>query len=153
MKRLGSAAAMFLLLLSGEARGVCNVSVTGLSFGPYDSFSAVPLDTTGTVSVTCDEAPPPDVVIAIGPSSQGGFSPRAMKHAARAERLEYNLFSDPSRSSVWGDGTAGTSTVSLFLKNVTKNRPRISTIYGRVFPRQDVPAGSYRDSLVVTITW
>lgn len=138
-------------LSCGPARAACHVSATPVAFGSYDVFSSVPLDSTGTISVSCDEVPPADVTVAIGPSSAGGFLPRRMRSASGGT-LDYNLFTSPSMSTVWGDGTAGTSTV--LLRNVKRNKPPVvSTIYGRVPARQDVAAGSYSDTLTVTITW
>lgn len=156
MKRSGSVLPFLLLLpffLCGEARAACNVAATGVSFGAYDVFSATPLDSTGSVTVSCDSVPPPDVVIEIGPSSgSGGFNPRQMRHASRPDRLGYNLFTDSSRSAVWGDGTAGTRTV--FLKNVHRQKPPVvTTIYGRIPPGQNVSTGTYSDTLTATITW
>ncbi len=156
MKRPGSILPILLLLplvLAGEARAACNVSATGVSFGPYDVFSGAPLDSTGSVTVSCDEVPPPNVVIEIGPSAgSGGFNPRRMRHASRPDRLDYNLFTDASRSSVWGDGTSGTQIVSL--KRVKRQKPPVvTTIYGRIPPGQNVSVGSYSDALTVTITW
>jgi spore coat protein U-like protein len=144
--------AVFLcLFLAGEAGAACTVSATGVNFGAYDVFVATPLDSTGTVTVRCDQAPPPDVVIAIGPSgTSGGFIPRQMRSASSPDRLNYNLFTNAGRSTVWGDGAPGTSTV--FLKNVKKNRPVVTAIYGRIPPGQDVSVGTYSDSLTVTIT-
>lgn len=156
MKRPGSVLPFLLLLplfLGGEARAACRVTATSVSFGAYDVFSPVPLDSTGSVSVSCDELPPSDVVIEIGPSAgSGGFNPRQMRHPSRPDRLGYNLFTDSSRSAVWGDGTAGTRTV--FLKNVHRQKPPVvTTIYGRVPPGQNVSVGVYSDTLTVTITW
>lgn len=144
-------AVLLCLLLAGEAGAACSVSATGVNFGAYDVFVTTPLDSTGTVTVTCDQAPPADIVVAIGPSgTSGGFIPRQMRSASSPDRLNYNLFVNAGRSTVWGDGAAGTSTV--FLKNVKKNRPAVTTIYGRIPAGQDVSVGSYSDSLTVTIT-
>ena len=143
--------ALLCLLLAGEAGAACSVSATGVNFGAYDVFVATPYDSTGTVTVSCDQAPPVDVTIAIGPSgTSGGFIPRQMRSTSSPDRLNYNLFVNAGRSTVWGDGAAGTSTV--FLKNVKKNRPAFTTIYGRIPPGQDVSVGAYSDSLTVTIT-
>jgi spore coat protein U-like protein len=151
-----SSAARYLAIIlcvffAGEAGAACSVSATGVNFGAYDVFVATPSDSTGTVTVSCDQAPPVDVTIAIGPSgTSGGFIPRQMRSASSPDRLGYNLFVNAGRSTVWGDGAAGTSTV--FLKNVRKNRPEVATIFGRIPPGQDVSVGSYSDSLTVTIT-
>ena len=132
--------ALICLLLAGEAGAACTVSATGVDFGAYDVFVATPLDSTGTVTVTCDQAPPVDITIAIGPSgTSGGFIPRMLRNVSSQDRLNYNLFTNAGRSTVWGDGAAGTSTV--FLKNVKKNRPEVTTIYGRIPPGHDVSQG------------
>lgn len=144
-------AAAYCLFLAGSVHAACTVSTTGIAFGGYDVFVTVPRDSTGSVTVSCDRNPPTDVTVAIGPSgTSGGFNPRMMRHASRTDRLNYNLFTSAAMNVVWGDGTAGTSTVVLF--KVNKNRPQSATIYGRIPPGQDVPAGSYGDTLTVTIT-
>jgi spore coat protein U-like protein len=142
----------FLIFLCfHEAEAACNVATTNINFGSYDVFSNSPKDSTGTISVDCDEAPPAVVVIRIGPSfNSGGFKPRQMRHITRSDRLTYNLFTDSSMSVIWGDGTQGTATVS---DKVQKNKPWVSTFYGRIPARQDVSAGTYRETVSVTITW
>lgn len=154
-KLLATAAALLAALSAPgrPARAACNVSATPVAFGRYDVFSALPLDSTGTVTVWCDEVPPPDVTVAIGPSATGGgFNPRKLRHAGGSAVLQYNLFTSAAMSTVWGDGTSGTSTV--LIRGVRRNSPPVvTTIFGRVPPRQDVPAGNYSDTLTVTITW
>jgi len=129
----------------------CTVSTTALNFGSYDVFGPTPVDSTGTITVTCDESPPPTVTVAVGPSpNSGGFFPRQMKHLQRPDLLSYNLFTEAARSTVWGDGTQGTSMVS---DKAHKNRPWVVTIYGRIPAGQDVSSGSYQEVITVTITW
>jgi spore coat protein U-like protein len=144
-------AVVLTAFLACEARAACTVAATGINFGSYDVFVTAPRDSTGSVTVSCDQSPPTDVTVAIGPSAtSGGFNPRMMRHASRPDRLNYHLFTNPSMNVIWGDGTAGTSTV--LLPRVKKNKPEIATIYGRILPGQDVSVGSYSDRLTVTIT-
>ncbi len=145
-------ASLLLALATGSADGACNVTATGVNFGNYDVFATAPLDSTGSVTVTCDEIPPANPVIAIGPGAAGTFLPRRMRHASLGDVLNYNVFTSPSMSAVWGDGTGGTTTVAA--GRVPRNRPpRPVTIYGRIPAGQNVSAGTYSDTLVVTITW
>lgn len=141
------------LWLPAVSWAACSVSSTAVNFGAYDVFSPAPLDTSGTVTISCDEAPPPDVTIAIGPSAfSGGFFPRRMKHSSRAEFINYNLYTDSTMTVIWGNGTSGTSTVVE--DKVKKNEPpRVRTIYARIPFGQDVSVGAYSDTLTVTITW
>jgi len=145
-------ALLLFACLAGEARAICNVTATSISFGAYDVFVAAPLDSTGSVTVSCNDASPRDVTVSIGASAtSGGFNPRKMKRLSGSDLLDYNVFTASSRSTIWGDGTAGTSTV--LLSNVKKNQPRVTTIYGRIPAGQDIQVGSYTDTVTITILY
>jgi spore coat protein U-like protein len=73
-----------------------------------------------------------------------------MKLATGTELLNYNLFTNAARTTIWGDGTAGTSRVS---RNLRRNQPVNLTVYGRIPAGQDVRIGSYSETLTVTITY
>jgi spore coat protein U-like protein len=142
---------LLCLILGNAAHAACRVTTTGMNFGAYDVFAAVPRDSTGTVTVACDLNPPTDVTISIGPSlPSGGFQPRQMRRASGTDRMNYNLYTTASMTTVWGDGSAGTSTV--LLRKVNKNHPVTTTIYGRIPPGQNVSVGAYSDAVTVTIT-
>jgi spore coat protein U-like protein len=61
--------------------------------------------------------------------------------------LFYNLFTDPSHLSIWGDGSPGTSLVSF--SGTSGSR----TIYGRIPAGQNVSVGTYGDTITVTLTF
>ncbi|HHD11302.1 MAG TPA: SCPU domain-containing protein [Deltaproteobacteria bacterium] len=138
-----------VLLLAGTATAQCRVFSTGVDFGTYDVFDPVPTDSVGLIVVWCTQRA--NVTVAIGPSpNSGGFNPRSMKHVSAAYLLNYNLYTDRNRTQIWGDGTAGTSTVTT---RVNRIFPRLLRVYGRIPPAQDVLIGTYTETLVVTITW
>jgi spore coat protein U-like protein len=72
--------------------------------------------------------------------------------------LGYGLFSDSQRQQPWGDGGAsgarvsGTVTTSL-LALVCLPGNRSHTVYGRLPASQNVPAGAYTDSVMLTVTY
>lgn len=145
-------AVLLAAFAAGRADAACNVAATGINFGAYDVFSPAPVDSTGSVTVSCDDIPPANVVIAIGPGGAGTFLPRRMRHASLPDVLTYNVFTSSSMAVVWGDGTGGSATVTA--GRIPKNRPpRPITLYGRIPAAQNVSAGSYSDTLVITITW
>lgn len=145
-------ALLVFLVPARVAECACNVAVTGVNFGPYDAAAALPRDSTGSVTVSCDQNPPLDLTITIGPSgTTGAYQPRSMRSTIGTDRLNYNLYTDASRNVVWGDGTAGTTAV--IVRRVNRNRVQTATIYARTPPGQDVPPGVYADTLVVTILY
>jgi len=141
---------VFILLFSGEITfGACTVSTNPVSFGSYDVFSPSPTDASGTITFTCNTNERVTVSIGQSPNS-GGFHPRKMRLSGGTDQLDYNLYTDAACTSVWGDGTSGTDTIT---RRVQKNQPNTLTVYGRIHPRQDVSWGSYTETLTVTITW
>jgi len=138
------------------AQAVCTVSTAPVDFGSYNVLLAGATDTISSVTVDCDETPPPYVTISIGPSSNsGGFDPRQMKLSGGSEFINYNLYTDSGRTRIWGDGSGNTFTVTKKVFKTKKNKsvPWIATVYGRIPPGQDVSIGSYRETLTVTIVW
>ncbi len=130
----------------------CDVTATGLNFGSYDVFSPVPLDSTASINVTCNipsqnpQAPLP-VVISLSPGISGSFAPRSMQSTG-GDTLNYNLYSTASMSTIWGDGGGSSSVQTAF---VNKDMPWNATIFARIPARQNVRAGSYSDTITVTI--
>jgi spore coat protein U-like protein len=142
-------ALLLLVLSAAEAEAQCTISTAPVSFGSYDVLSATPRDSTGSVTFRCSL--PVAVTIDLGPGQNAStFFPRYMTKGS-PPLLGYNLFTDAARSTIWGDGSAGTSRYSNnsppALTNVTL------TVYGRIPAGNDVTAGSYADTVVATITF
>jgi len=151
-KIAGSIVTLFLLLFwAGEvaAAGRCWGSTSSVSFGSYDVLSSTPTDTTGNISVYCNQEN--YTTASIGPSANsGGFNPRRMKYTTGTDLLNYNLYANASKTQIWGNGTGGTFTVSeTVARFTTVNLP----VYGRIHAGQDVSAGLYADALTVTVSW
>jgi spore coat protein U-like protein len=146
---------LFLSMLFNAADGFafnCGVSTTPVNFINYDVFSLSPAYSTGVVVVSCnspDQHPLP-VTISINSGGSGTFNPRQMRAATGTDRLNYYLFTNASRTVIWGDGTGGTSTVTNM---VTRNVPWNATIFGILPQRQNISAGNYSDTLLVTVLW
>jgi spore coat protein U-like protein len=121
---------------------VCNVSSPGVNFGSYDTFSNLSLDSTGNVSVICDGITPYSISLSPG---GGTYVSRAM--ASGGHSLNYNLYTDSTRASVWGDGTASTATINS--SGTTANH----TVYGRIPARQNAYVGIYSDTITITLTF
>lgn len=154
---------MVLLLLpfAVKATGTCSVSASGVAFGSYDVFNPLPTDTTGTVLINCiDDGVPGglniDVAVSLSPSATSGLiANRQMAMVGGTDRLNYNLFRDAACTLVWGE-TPGLDDFIIPKVRVPKKgsitlTPAV-TLYGRIPSGQDVTAGNYTDSVVLTIT-
>lgn len=140
--RHGCALAALLLLAAPALAADCTVGASGVAFGNYDVFSPTALNGAGTVSVACSPATGYSIGLSTG---NGSYSQRWL--GSGAATLDYNLYTDASRSVVWGDGTSGTSTVGGSGESV--DHP----VYGSVPAQQNVTAGSYADTIIVTVTF
>ncbi|HSG91110.1 MAG TPA: spore coat U domain-containing protein [Pseudomonadales bacterium] len=138
----------------------CSVTATGVAFGVYDPFAALPDDSIGTISVTCRHVPPTraeriNYTVTLSAGGSGAYSQRGM--AADTSRLGYNLYADGARSQVWADGSSSSVTItgSMLVGPGVGNGTRTAThtIYGRIPARQDVAPGGYTDSIVVTLVY
>lgn len=129
----------------------CTISATGVAFGAYNPRSGSADNGTGRIELAC----PPSVrdpEVAIGTGSSGSYATRNMTSGATL--LNYNLYTNAARTNVWGDGSGGTSTVTLNGGSVSQGVRRFSrTVYGRIPALQNVKAGSYNDTLIVTVTF
>lgn len=146
---------MALLCARAHAVGVssCTASASGVAFGVYDPTSATALSGMGTVTSSCTGVGALaswTVALSSGVNSSGSFSPRKMK-AVRT--MSYNLYTDAAHTTIWGDGTAGTTLPSQSVAAFVGTVAFPLTVYGLITPNQDLPAGSYSDTITVTITY
>ena len=126
----------------------CTVSTSALDFGDVDPLSGSNIDGTGGIVVTCTSGTAWTASAGIGSGSGASFTSRRM--SAGSNLLNYNLYTNSSRSSVWGDGTASTATIGGTGNGSAQN----STVYGRIASGQtSVPPGSYSDTVSVTVSY
>ncbi len=84
----------------------------------------------------------------MGSGTGASFANRRM--AAGANLLNYNIYTTTARTTVWGDGTSSTSAIT----GTGSGTAQSVTVYGRVTSGQtSVPAGSYSDTVAVTVTY
>ena len=129
----------------------CTVSGSTLNFGStIDPLAtSVPLDGSSTLTVTCSNTTPYAVSLNAGTNAGGAsnFTARTMKSGANT--LGYQLYLDSGRTTVWGDGTASSSTKS----GTGSGSAQSLTVYGRIPSLSGVVPGTYTDTVTVTITY
>lgn len=146
-------------VLSGAASAeiICTTTVVGLAFGEYDARAALPLTAPGSVTVQCRTTALLTLgnvpfTISLGAGRNGTPGNRAMN--AGPSLLRYSLLTPTGLP--WGDGTAGTVTVSGVAAVPLlpgAGSPLRTPITGVVPVGQFVQVGSYTDSVTVTVEY
>lgn len=152
------------LLAGPQARAArCTISTSGLSFGVYDPLAGSASTANGSVSLNCRYSGA-DVLfgftanVTLSPGVSGSYLARTLR--AGPDQLRYNLYVDPSHTSVFGDGSGGTQVVNECFPGLFggcagggASSPVTIPVYGEMPGGQDIGPGSYADNLIVTVTF
>jgi spore coat protein U-like protein len=141
-----------LILLLGAsttalANRTCSISMTPVAFGNIDVTSGSPLNTTGTLTVTCSGygGDPPRLCMSIGVGSAGDATSRQMLGPSS---LRYELYRDAARTIVWGSWQTGYKSPGLSAD--TADGTFTFTVYASVSgSQQTVTPGSYSSTFTL----
>ena len=131
----------------------CTIDASGtVAFGAYDPVvanAAADLDNTGTISTVCTNGSSAAITLGQGANADAGSTDdlplRRMTDGTNF--LGYEIFADSARTTVWGNSAATEVSVTGTGASVD------TTVYGRVAQGQNVPAGSYTDTVIATVTF
>ena len=131
----------------------CTITAGAMTFASYDPTAAVDNDATATIESTCTSGGAAVITMSQGSRAQVGSTDaiplRAMFNGDEGapEDLAYYLYSDSAGGTVWGN-TSGTG------KSITADGTAQNFIaYGRIPKNQTVAAGTFNDSVAVTLTY
>ncbi|GBD43420.1 hypothetical protein HRbin40_00893 [bacterium HR40] len=131
------------LTVTATVRSGCSVDNATLDFGTYTSGQTTDLDSTGSLRLrNCQGSAP--IVVELGPGGSGNVSDRRMSSGNNS--LRYQLYRDSARSQVWGTGTNAAQFQVL-------NADTQVQVFGRIPKSQTVPAGTYADTVTITVTF
>ncbi len=128
----------------------CNVSATNLAFGAVDPLGGN-VDGSSTVTVRCTKNSPYTVGLNAGTTTGATIAQRKM--ADGAETMDYNLFTNATHTTIWGNSAVAPTWVSA--TGAGLNTPQVLTVFGRVPSGQTgLAVGSYTESTItVTVTY
>lgn len=136
------------LAVNATVSATCTVATTAVAFGIVDTLSATPDDTTGAINVTCTNGSA--WTAAAGAGTGVGATLSVRKMTSGANLLNYALYTNSTRTTIWGDGVAPTATIA----GTGTGALQTTTIYARVPNGQGtVPIGAYADTVAVTVTF
>jgi spore coat protein U-like protein len=122
----------------------CTVVGSTIAFGNYTSTQ---VDQTGNIAVVCTYGTSYSVGLDAGAGTGATTSVRKLT-GSLGGTLNYALYRDSGRTSNWGS-TIGTDTESGTGTGLTQNL----TVYGRIASAQTPLAGTYTDTVTVTLTY
>ncbi len=146
-----------LTLFSGSAQAIasCSVGASGVAFGSYNVNNPAPTDATGNVEVTCSLLGLISLLVSyditFSTGASGNYGVRTL--GSSANTLAYNLYTTAGRTTIWGNGTAGTGIISDGYLLALFTTVRTYTIHGRLPANQNKPAGLYQDTITVTVNY
>ena len=135
-------------LVNANVNAQCNVAAPAMNFGVVNPLSSL---TDGALSMTiaCTKNTAYAVGLDAGSTSGATIAQRLMANGANT--MLYNLYTDSTRATVWGN-TSGTS-VAGSGAGIAINQAL--TVYGRVASGQtNLATGSYQENAItVTVTY
>jgi spore coat protein U-like protein len=139
--------------VSATVAASCTVDASGgLDFGAYDPIvtnanSGSDAEQAGTINTTCTNGATATLTLDQGANADDGSTDEAPLRRMKdgTDFLDYQLYTDSEHTTVW-DNTTGQSVTGTGASSPT-------TVYGVITKGQNVPAGSYTDTVVATITF
>ncbi|HEY1551956.1 MAG TPA: spore coat U domain-containing protein [Kofleriaceae bacterium] len=138
------------LSVTAQVSVACAINTATLAFSSYDAVQGTAVQGSTTLSVVCTKGATAVVTLGQGSQPALGSTDTAPQRqmALLLSRLGYTLYQDSARTVVWGNTSAtGLSYIA------TGSSLDSLTVYGTITASQDVPAGSYADSVVATMTF
>ena len=137
--------------VSVTVASTCTVAASPLSFGT-DQPGQGALSALTTLAVLCTRGAP--FTVALNAGTGGTVAQRVMTMGTN--RLQYNLYTSAAHTTVWGDGTQSSATVSATGRGLMTGAAVTQTVYGQVpdtAANVDLAPGLYTDTVTVTVSY
>jgi spore coat protein U-like protein len=131
-----------------------------LNFGSFDPLSQTAKDAETSITVRCTQDMPVSIDLDAGQNFATGRR-RMAQAGSNANFLEYQLYTDPDRQTIWGTPAEGQPLTGLQGQGpVNPTRAPAATaapvVYGRIFEdgnNQSAPVGNYSDMVTITVSF
>jgi spore coat protein U-like protein len=129
-------------------------TTTAVAFGNYTPTGGGALiNANGGVSIACTKSTTFTVSLGGGSTTGGNIAQRLMGDGA-GDTLQYNLYTDATYATVFGDGTGTSKTVNGAGKGMGTQVN--TTVFGQMVDSPTnaaVPPGAYTDTVLATVTF
>ncbi len=134
--------------VSANVVAACSVASGGaVAFGAYDPTSGSDKTATGTLSMTCTNGTNPFVKLGEGLNKDGASTAAApLRNMLNGTtKMSYQLYSDSGDTLVWDNATG--------VQETSTGAPQTISVYGKITAGQPVIAGSYADTVTITLNY
>jgi len=158
----GTATTTFNVTISLSAS--CVISSGGALAFPGAGVLNTAINGSTTLGVICTNTTPYSVSLSGG--LNGTITQRQMKLTTGSALVAYNLYTDNTYATIWGDGTtAGSKTVGITgtstvvqstgstLGGVANGATQTMTVYGQIVSQTTPQPGSYSDTITATVNF
>jgi spore coat protein U-like protein len=150
----GSSLGLLAMLIGTPAAAQsCTVSMTNVAFSTVDVLPGAAVDTTATVTVTCNGGGQTvRACVNITCGSACDATSRQM-NGPSSHTARYDLYSNSGRTTLWGSWQTGYDTAGVTV-SVPKNGTTNTTVYARFLGSQPTDvAGSYTSTVSASMTY
>jgi spore coat protein U-like protein len=139
------------MTVSSSVTATCVISAAPLSFGPYDTVTTGNVDAQAVLTFTCTSGTT-GIQITLGqglaPAEDSSDATPLRQMQSGDDRLAYFLYQESGRTTVWGN-TLATAPAAV----VGTGEAQTATVFGRIPADQNVPAGTYTDTVAATVNF
>jgi len=147
----GTKTTTFQVSATVNSNCVVGASMPALTFPAYTPGTGQQTGTT-TLSAKCTQGSAVTISLNAGTTTGTSFAPRLLANGANT--LQYNIYTDATYATVWGDGTGTTKTVTITGTGMANT---VSYTVNAVLPdnaaNQAVPTGTYTDTITATFSY
>jgi len=127
----------------------CTITFNDINHGTVTSLAADNDAASTGDNITCTFGDAYSIGLNVG-TGGGTYATRTLANGLNA--LNFNVYSDASRSTIWGDGSGGSAAVTGTSTGGGTADPL--TVYSRVFgPQTGKPEGTYSSTITATATF
>jgi spore coat protein U-like protein len=150
---LGAGSQSSTVIITASIPPSCTIGTAAIAFTAYDPINAhatVPDDRTGDIVIRCTKGAN-GITIGLGNGANNSGAQRRMVNTVDpTTTLDYEVYQDSGRITVWGPGDGGAVRSGADLNGTGFSMT--VTMFGRIPPHQlSASAGTYNDTLVSTI--
>jgi spore coat protein U-like protein len=132
----------------------CTITADPLYFGDINPLSgaqnsegAIEIDCTGVAELS------PSIVVSMQSGLYGTIGARKMQSDVGGHLLDYNIYTNSQRNTIWGNGTTGSTVTVTGNLLVIGHWNATRAVHARVAPTIATRPAEYTDHVVVRIDW